>query len=193
MRILSLAFALTVSLPAALAAQRSIMIEVRPNFAIPIGKLAGTRLDVGTAFGATASIRLQQHLHLYGGWDWAHFGADNSFAGSKLEFEETGYDLGLRYEHPCRMHTDLAVRVEAGGTWKHVEIENAAGQIVADSKHSLGYEAAFGLAWSLSEEWKLVPMARYRSLSPEFTIGSTTTSGNLRYAAVEFTLSRSFR
>jgi hypothetical protein len=193
MRVPLLAVVAIVSLPAALAAQREITIEARPTFAIPTSKLAGASLETGPAFGAVASIQLHQHLHLYGGWDWAHFGAAASFAGPDRSFEQTGYSLGLRFEHPCPRHSSLALRVEAGGTYQHIEIENSAGEIVADSKHSAGYEAGLGLALSLGEEWKLVPMARYRSLSPEFTMGSTTTSGNLRYLAAEFALSRSFR
>jgi hypothetical protein len=193
MRVRSLALAAMLSIPAILPAQREIMIEARPTFAIPVSKLAGASLETGPAFGAIASIQLQQHLHLYGGWDWAHFGAATSFAGPDRSFEQTGYSLGLRFEHPCPRHTSLALRVEGGGTYQHIEIENTAGEIVSDSKHSMGYEAALGVALSLGEDWKLVPMARYRSLSPKFTIGSTTTPGNLRYVAAEFALSRSFR
>jgi hypothetical protein len=193
MRVSILAFAMAVSVPAAVAAQDGVMIEVRPTFAVPVGKLAGARLDMGPAFGVTASIRLREELYAYAGWDWAHFWAKNSFAGTELDFEETGYSLGARFERPCPLGHPVALRLEGGATYKHVEIENAAGDLIADSKHSWGYEAAAGVAFGLSEDWKLVPMARYRALNPDFTIGSTRTSGNLRYASLEFTLSRRFR
>jgi hypothetical protein len=193
MRVPSLALAALALIPATLAGQREFTIEARPNFVVPTGKLAGASLETGPAFGAIASIRLQPHLHLYGGWDWARFEAASSFAGPDRSFEQTGYSLGLRFEHPCPRHPALALRVEGGGTWQHVEIENSAGEIIADSKHSTGYEAGAGAALSLGDDWKLVPMARYRSLSPKFTIGSTTTFGNLRYVGAELALSRSFR
>jgi hypothetical protein len=193
MRVHYLVLAAIVAFPSALAAQREVMIDARPNFAIPVGKLAGASLETGPAFGATASIHLRRHMHLYGGWDWAHFSAANSFAGADRSFDETGYVLGLRFEHPSPRRPSLALRLEVGATYKHVEIENSAGEIISDSKHSMGYEAALGVAKSLGDDWKLVPLARYRSLSPKFTIGSTTTSGNLRYVAAELALSRSFR
>jgi opacity protein-like surface antigen len=193
MRISTLALAAAFAIPATTAAQSSLAVEVRPTFAIPIGKRAGAELTLGPAFGAAVSLRVQEQLHLYAGWDWAHFGAENSFAGSDLDFEETGYAFGLRLERPCPKGHRMALRAELGGTYKHVEIENSAGDLIADSKHSVGYEAALGAVMNLSDEWKLGPAARYRSLSPDFTIGGTKTSGELRYVTLELTLSRSFR
>jgi opacity protein-like surface antigen len=178
---------------AAAAAQPTVMLEVRPTFAIPVGKLAGANLTMGPAFGITGSWRARETLHLYGGWDWAHFGAKSSFAGSNMDFEETGYVLGLRLERPCPRGHPMALRLETGATYKHVEVENSSGARAADSEHSVGYEVGAGVAFGLGDEWSLVPMARFRALSPEFTIGPASTAGNLRYATIEFTLSRRFR
>jgi opacity protein-like surface antigen len=193
MRLSTLARIALLTIPVAASAQKGVMIEVRPTFAVPVGKLAGASLDMGPAFGVTASSRVWEDLYLYAGWDWAHFWAKDSFAGTKLDFEETGYTLGARFERPCPRGHPVALRLEGGATYKHVEIQNASGDLVADSKHSLGFEGAGGVAFSLSDDWKLIPMFRYRSLSPEFTVGATKTSGDLRYIGLEFTLSRRFR
>jgi opacity protein-like surface antigen len=193
MRVCSIAIFAALALPVTAAAQGTVMVEVRPTFAIPVGKLAGASLAMGPAFGLTGSTRLGENLHLYGGWDWAHFTAKNSFAGTNLDFDETGYVLGLRFERPCPRGHPVALRAEAGATYKHVEIENSAGDLISDSKHGIGYEAGLGVAMSLSDDWKLVPAARYRSLNADFTIGAAKTSGDLRYVTLEFTLSRSFR
>ena len=56
-------------------------------------------------FMRTLAVRALKHLHVYGGWDWMHFSSDNSFAGSNMDFEETGYTYGLRYQHPLRGET----------------------------------------------------------------------------------------
>jgi hypothetical protein len=132
------------------------------------------------------------HLHLYAGWDWLHFAADQSFAGSDQDFEETGYTMGLRFQHPFRDGGRLSYRVETGGTFKHVEIENGDGNIIADSGHELGFELGAGVVMPVGASWTITPLARFRSLSPEFTIAGTTTTGTLRYAALELGLMRSF-
>lgn len=112
------------------------------------------------------------------------FTADNSFAGPELDFEETGYTLGLRFEHPMRPTSRFLYRLEAGATYKHIEVEDADGDIIEDTGHGLGYELGAGLLVPLGETWKFAPTLRYRALARDFTIGGTTTSGDLRYVAL---------
>ena len=131
-------------------------------------------------------------VHLYGGWDYIAFAPDQSFAGVDHDFEETGYTYGLRFEHPFGAATGMLYRLEAGGTYKHVEIEDADGDIVADSEHSVGFEFGAGAVFNANSNWRFVPMLRYRSLSPDFTIGSVTTEGTLQYVGLELGLSRRF-
>ena len=173
------------------AGAQGLTADLRAVAATP-GKLAGTELDMGVGFGVTVAWRVQPHLHVYGGWDWLHFGSDNSFAGSDQDFEETGYTFGLRFEHPLGDASRLLYRIEAGGTYKHVEIENVDGDIIADSKHGLGYEAGLGLLWPAGDTWRFGPTIRFRSLSPDFDINGLTTSGTLRYVGLEVGVSRRF-
>lgn len=180
--------ALAVFTPA-LEAQR-LTFDFRPVVATP-GDLAGADLEMGVGFGATLAWRLQPHLHLYGGWDWLHFGSGNSFAGSDIDFEETGYTFGLRFQHPLSDASDSFYRIEGGGTYKHVELEDDDGDIIADSKHGLGYEAGIGFLWPMGG-WHFGPTVRFRSLDPEFEISGVTTSGTLRYVGLELSLSRRF-
>lgn len=172
-----------------LEAQR-LTLDLRPVIAAP-NNLANAELDMGVGFGATLAWRLQPHLHLYGGWDWLHFGSGNSFAGSDIDFEETGYTFGLRFEHPLGDASSLLYRLEAGGTYKHVELEDDDGDIIADSNHELGYEAGLGLLWPMGA-WRFGPTVRLRSLSPAFEINGLTTSGTLRYVGLEVGVSRRF-
>lgn len=183
------AVALLAALPG-LAAQR-VTLDVRGAAALPTTTLAEADLPTGAGFGGTAAVRLMSHLLLYGGWDWLRFGGVTSFAGADDDFEETGYTLGVRFEHPLVGEADggIRYRVEAGATYKHIEIEDAAGDPVADTKHGLGYEAGFGIVLPLGRGPRLVGMGRYRALSRDFVIGNVTTPADLRYIAIELGLS----
>lgn len=174
-----------------LAAQR-ITLDLRGAVAAPTSELGGTDLGTGAGFGGTVAWQLQPHLHLYGGWDWMRFAADNWFAGPEPDFEETGYTFGLRFEHPLRTTSRTLYRLEAGGTYKHIEVEDANGDVIEDTGHGLGYELGAGLLMPLGETWKLAPTLRYRALSRDFTVGATTTAGDLRYVALEIGFSRRF-
>ena len=172
------------------SAQR-VTVDLRGSAAMPTQELAGADLDMGFGFGGTVAYRLMPHLHLYGGWDWLHFGADQSFAGTNMDFEETGYTFGLRFEHPLVASSALMYRIEGAGTYKHLEIEDD-GSIIGDSGHELGFELGLGVLWPLGSTWRLAPTVRYRALSNDFTIGNTTTAANLRYTGLEIGFSRKF-
>lgn len=173
-------------------AQR-MTLDLRSAGASATEELAGTDLDVSFGIGGTVAWRVQPHLHLYGGWDWLHFGSDHSFAGANRDFEETGYTFGLRFEHPLTTSGKYLYRLDAGGTWKHVEVEDQAGDILYDSGHSLGYECGAGMVFTIGDAWRLVPMVRYRSLSPEFDMGTSVMRGDLRYVGFEAGLSFRFK
>jgi hypothetical protein len=171
---------------------QNVAVDLRTVAATSTQRLAGTDLGIGVGFGATAAYRLQPHLLAYGGWDWIHFQADQSFAGSDMDFEETGYTLGLRFEHPFGGDPGPMFRVEAGGTYKHVEVENVPGDIVADSGHELGFEAGGGVVVPLGPKWRVSPTVRFRSLAPAFDITGVTTKTELRYVGVELSVTRQF-
>jgi opacity protein-like surface antigen len=174
------------------AAQQRTTIDLRATTVTTITDFADADLSAGLGFGGTVAIRLQPHLHVYGGWDWLRFTSDASFAGADRDFEETGYTFGLRFEHPMRAASRTSYRLEAGGLYKHVEIENSNGDLVSNSGHGLGFELGAGLLLPLGDSWRLAPTARLRSHSPSFTIGSVTTDATMRYIGLELGLSRRF-
>lgn len=168
-----------------LQAQDRWTIEFTGGPAVPTGDLGELNLDAGLAFGASVSARVLPHLAVYGGWDWVHFSADGGAAG-ELDLEETGYGFGLRFEHPIRGETGFPkVRLQAGGTYKHMEVEDEEGDLLTDSDHGLGWEAGAGLVMVLGERWTLTPMVRYRSLSRDLELGFTDVSTELQYLAFE--------
>jgi hypothetical protein len=94
---------------------------------------------------------------------------------------------GLRFEHPFSGESGdgPAMQFRAGGTYNHIEIEDPDGDIVADSGLGLGWEIGTGVTLPLTGNWRVSPGLRYRALSRDVTIGSTTTGVDLRYVALE--------
>lgn len=173
-------------------AQNRWRFEVRGGAAFPTEDLGDASLGTGFGFEGTLSYRVQPHLWAYAGWDWHRFAADASFAGAENDFEETGYALGVVLEHPIGQSEVVALRLRAGGTYNHVEVENSAGDLVTESGHGVGWEGGAGLALRLGNNWQITPSVRYRSLARDLAVGSVTTPANLRYLAVEVGFSRSF-
>ena len=73
-------------------------IEVSSGASFATGKLNETSLNTGFGAEGIFHYRFLPHLGVYAGWGWNSFGADNSFAGNDVNFEETGYVLGLQYK-----------------------------------------------------------------------------------------------
>jgi hypothetical protein len=166
-----------------------LSLDIRGNLGVPMSELSDTDLGTGIGLGAVAAVRLHPYVAAYGGWDWLHFGTSTSFAGTDRDFEETGYTLGLRFDHPVPFERGIRFRVETGAMYKHVEIEGSDGSLVGDSGHRLGFEGGAGFTLGWSSKLSLIAMSRYRSLDPRFTIGSATTTGSLRYVGLEVGLS----
>ena len=151
-------------------------------------------LGPGLGFEGLLEYRLMPHVLGYGGWDWHHFGSDQSFAGTDMDFEETGYAFGLRFEHPFTGEAGAgpAWWVRTGVTVNHIEIENPDGDIVGDSGHGLGWEAGTGVTVPVADRWKITPGLRYRALSRDVTVSGATSKVDLSYMLFEIGLSRSF-
>ena len=131
--------------------------------------------SLGNGFGAEATIAywFTRRLAVYGGWDWRSFAPDRSFAGADTDIEETGYAYGLRFEYPFIVGRGSSprLRLHAGATYDHIEIEDADGDLIGDSDHGVGWEAGAGVA---------------------FPVGDVTTDVDLEYVATEIAVSWSF-
>lgn len=185
----TLALAATLALATIPAAgQERLALELRGGVDVPTAEIDGDELGTGFGFDATLRYRFMPHLAAYAGWDWIRFSPDDSFAGADLDFEETGYVFGLRFEHPFTASSPLSFWARAGGTYDHLEIENADGDVIADSEHGLGWEAAAGLAIPVTPRLSLTPGARYRSLDRDVELPGGTSEVELRYVALEIGL-----
>lgn len=181
-----LATTLAMLFPASSAdAQERWAFELRAGAALPTQDVGSDELGTGMSLEGTLRYRFLPHLGAYAGWDWVRFAPETSFAGDNVDFEETGYAFGLRFEQPFSDTTPISGWVRAGGIYDHLELEDDAGSIIADSGHGFGFEAAAGVALRAGERWSVTPGLRYRSLSPDVEVGDVTTEVDLRYIALE--------
>ena len=176
-------------------AQRRWDIAVQGGAAFPTMDLYDTNLDIGFGFEGTVSYRFLSSVAVYAGWDWHRFTTESgspSFIGEDVDVEETGYVLGLRYEHALGDASSPAVMLRGGVTLNHIELEDDAGELQSDSGHGLGYEVGAGFSIPIGERVRLVPSGRYRALDRDLTAGDVTRPVTLAYATAELGIHWSF-
>lgn len=166
-------------------AQDKWSAELRPGVNFATSDLGDAELKTGYGVELALGYRFMPHLGAYAGWGWNQFKSDNnSFAGTgDTDFEETGYTFGLQFIHPLGNSDMLSYLVRVGGIYNHIEVENKAGDITADSGHGLGWEIGAGLQVDLGSNWNLRPQIGYRALSRDIEIGTTTTDVDLNYVS----------
>ena len=144
--------------------QKRFGFELSSGASIATQKLGGAEMNPGFGFEGIFQYRFLEHIGIYGGWGWNRFGADNSFAGNDMCFEETGYVFGLQFKHPIGKGA-TSYYFRAGGLYNHIEIENADGDITHDSGHGLGWQLAAGFDFNLGKNWSLTPGVKFNSLN----------------------------
>jgi opacity protein-like surface antigen len=153
--------------------------------------LAGASLNTGMGFEGIFNYRFLPHTGLYAGWGWNKFSADNSFAGSHMDFEETGYVYGIHFKHPLK-GTKLSYYLRAGGLYNHIELENEDGNIIGDTGHGTGWQVAGGVELALSKKWNFTPGFKYNSLSRDVKFEGTTYSLQQDYFSLRIGFLRNF-
>ena len=169
-------------------------VELRPGINFATKDLGDAELKTG--FGAEFAVgyRFMEHFGAYLGWGWNQFKSDNSsFAGTgDTDFEETGYTFGLQFIHPIGTSDNVYYLVRLGGIYNHIEVENDAGDITADSGHGLGWELGAGLSLNLGSNWNLRPQIGYRALSRDIEIGNLNTDVDLNYVSFGVGIAKQF-
>jgi len=153
--------------------------------------LAGTSLNTGMGFEGLFSYRFLPHTAIYAGWGWNKFSADQSFAGSHMDFEETGYVYGVQFKHPVE-NTSLSYYFRAGGLYNHIELEDKSGNIIGDTGHGTGWQIAGGIELALNDRWHFTPGFKYNSLSRDVEIKGSTYSLNHDYLSLRVGFVRNF-
>jgi len=165
--------------------------EFGSGVSLATGKLSDANLKTGFGYEGIFHYRFMPHLGVYGGWGWNTFGADNSFAGDDVHFEETGYVLGLQFKHPIGK-SPVAIYLRGGGLYNHIETEDAEGVVINDSKHGLGYQFAGGIDIRLGNDWSLTPGIKFNSLSRKTDFEGSSRQLNLNYIALRVGILKKF-
>jgi len=138
--------------------------EFNSGVSMATNELGGAALNPGFGFEGIFHYRFMSNLGAYAGWGWNRFGADESFAGNDVCFEETGYVLGLQFKQPLG-DFPLQYYVRVGGLYNHIETENSDGDIINDTGHGLGWQLAAGIDLLLGENWSITPGLKFNSLN----------------------------
>ena len=152
--------------------ERRFGVEINGDVSFVSSDLAGASLNTGLGFEAILQYRFMPFTSVYGGWGYSHFNANESFAGSDVAFEQTGYILGLQFKHPVG-NSPVSYFVRAGALYCHIETENNSGDIISDTGHGIGWQAATGIEVALGRNWSLAPGLKYNWLSGETNFEGT--------------------
>jgi opacity protein-like surface antigen len=163
--------------------KKRLEFELNSGLSLATQKLGDASLNPGFGFEGSLHYRFMPHLGVYGGWGWNRFGADESFAGTDVCFEETGYVFGLQFKHPIGQ-SPVAWYVRAGGLYNHIEIENADGEIIHDSGHGLGWQVAGGVDVPLASRWSLIPGVKFNALNRDVESEGVSTALKQNYVSV---------
>lgn len=167
---------------AAAHAQGPVVLEVRGGAAFPTADFGDATLNTGGGAGLTVGYGFMPHTMAYVGWDLFRMTTDRRFQGGQYDVENTGYTLGLQFQHPVTPRFGYWLR--AGGMYAHIELEND-GDVVADSGHEPGWEVGGGLSVAVGDRFVLTPGLRYRSLAADVPVGSSAVPVDLNYLAAE--------
>lgn len=161
-------------------AQEKWSVEFRPGLNFPTGDLGDTNTKIGFGFEFTGAYKIMPHLAVYAGWGWNQFKGEESLSADDITFEETGYTFGLQLLHPIGT-SSFSYFGRAGAIYNHIELENNAGDITADTGHGFGWQVGAGIDYEFADNLSLRPELRYRSLKRDIEIANTTTDLDLNY------------
>lgn len=165
--------------------------ELSTGASFALSKPGDTQLNPGFGAEGIFHYRFLTNTGIFAGWGWNRFGADQSFAGENTCFEETGYLIGLELKQAIG-NKSLLYYLRFAGLYNHLELENAAGEIIGDSGHGLGFQLAAGIDYKLGEKWSLTPGLKFNSLSRSIEIDNVDTNLSHRYISIRIGLLRNF-
>jgi opacity protein-like surface antigen len=164
--------------------------EINGGLSVPTKEFVeGIRMGFG--FEGTFQYRFMPHTSVYGGWGANWLSTESTNSDDNMDYEETGYVLGLDFRHPIG-DSKLSYYLRAGALYNHIETENAEGEILNDTKHGPGFQLAGGLAINLGNNWSLTPGLKFNYLSRDIEYESTSTQLDYQYISVRIGIAKRF-
>ncbi len=157
--------------------------ELSSGVSMATNKLSESTLNPGFGFEGIFHYRFMPHLGVYGGWGWNRLGAEESFAGDDVCFEETGYILGLQFKHPFGS-SPVQYYLRAGGLYSHIETENSDGDVFNNTGHGFGWQAACGIDVPMGKNWSFTPGVKFNSLSRDSDFDGIARELNHNYVSL---------
>ena len=165
--------------------------EFSSGVSMATSKLSETTLNTGLGFEGIFHYRFLSHMGVYAGWGWNRFGADESFAGNDVCFEETGYVFGLQYKDSFG-DSSLQYYLRAGGLYNHIETENSEGEIIDDTGHGLGWQLAGGIDIPLGKNWNFTPGIKFNALSRDSELDGLSRELDYNYFSLRLGILKRF-
>ncbi len=188
-----LALTMTVILSVTALAQekdKRFAFEINGGLSVPTKEFVeGIRMGFG--FEGTFQYRFMPHTSVYGGWGANWLSTESTNSENNMDYEETGYVLGLDFRHPIG-DSKLLYYVRAGALYNHIETENAEGEILNDTKHGPGFQLAGGLDFNIGNNWSLTPGIKFNYLSRDTEYEGTPTQIDYQYIAVRIGIAKKF-
>lgn len=166
-------------------------IEINGEVSFVSSDLAGANLNTGLGFETILQYRFMPYTSVYGGWGWVNFNADESFAGPDMDFEQTGYILGLQFMRQIGS-SPVSYFARAGLLYSHIETENNDGDIISNTGHGVGYQVAGGIEVAMGNNWSLAPGIKFNSLSGETEIEGMNYQLDHRYVSARIGVIKRF-
>ncbi len=172
-------------------AEKKFGFEFNGGLSLATQKVADAHMQPGFGYEGLLSYRFMPSMGVYAGWGWNKFASKESFAGKDIDFEETGYVLGLEFRRAIAA-SSLAAYVRAGGLYSHLEIENTDGEIIADTGHGFGFQLAAGINVPLGKNWSLMPGLKFNSLQREVAFEGMDRNLEHRYVSARIGVIKRF-
>lgn len=154
-------------------------------------ELGGVDLKTGLGFEGLLHYRFMPHLGIYAGWGWNKFSAENTFAGDNVDFEETGYVIGLQFKHEISS-SSISYYLRAAALYNHIELEIEDLDKMEDTGHGLGFQIACGVSIPIGSNWSLTPGLKFNALSREIKLNGISTPLDLNYLSVRLGIAKTF-
>lgn len=190
-KIIILSLVALVSFNSLNAQESKFSLELNAGFSQAVKEINKSKLKPGFGFEGIFNYYFMPHTGVYAGWGWNRFESNNSFAGSDVCFEETGYIFGLQFKHPIH-NSKTKYYLKIGALYNHIETENSIGEIINDSKHGWGWQIGGGLDFNINDKWSFTPGLKFNSLSRTSVFNSNSVDLDYKYLSVKIGFNRKF-
>lgn len=166
-------------------------VELNGGPTYALHELGGADLHFGLGYEVIFQYSFTKHIGIYTGWGYTNFSAKDSSTSPFDCFDETGYVLGLQFQHPIGSNP-ISFFVRGGGLVNHLEVEDENGDLIVDTKHGLGWQLAGGVEIPLGSNWSITPGVKFNSLSRTSETEDSTIKFDLDYLSIRLGIIKRF-